>query len=193
MGLPLGGVNPGATPTTFPSSGGGFGNFGNIFGGSTGNIFGNLGFLGLGVLSAILNRPKGKLSKQQKALFAQIQALLGKPVVADPRELAGLLNRSAQIGESARTRTTKNIVGRGLGQSGILGEAIGNIDTQLLPQLQFESQLQALNLAEGRKRQDVGTLLSLLGFTPPQGQSALGAGVGGLAEFLAFLLRANRK
>ena len=175
MGLPFPypfpGGGQGGTPPTFPT------------GGSSGFNWQSLIPLllgGLGTAAGVLNR------QQESPFNALLMQLLAPGPGKGNKLFCAQLPGIAKIGEGARTRTTKTFASRGLGQSGLLGESLAGIDTQLIPELQFQARQSATQQAYNKWR-DKLSLLSGIPGVGQQGQSGLAAGLQGLAPILMML------
>ena len=172
-----------------PGSGGG--NNGGIFQGSTlDSILQAIG-IGSSVLGSILNRPKGLNKNQQKALD-QLLALLSSranaPLTIDPRERAGLFEQIAGSAQGARNRVRNDLAGRGLSESGLLGEELGRVE-RTQQGAQTAADLDLLRGARGERNAAQQQLQSLLfGIPSTQGASAAGVGLSSVGEVLGYLL-----
>jgi len=133
-----------------------------------------------------------KLTPEQQQIYNRLLKQLNTPASAKPQDIARFLNQANLIGQGATARSTKNFVGKGLGQSGLFGQSLSNIQTNLIPQLQLGGFQRAEDLAQGLRQQEIGNLIGALGGVAPQfapsGESPLGAGLGSLGQTLAFLL-----
>ena len=185
-------INP-----TFPSSGGvhGGGSPAPSSGQSStmSNILAAVG-LGSSVLGGILNRPRG-LSDAQKRILDQLLATLSSkasgPATVDPRERAALLETIAQSGVGARNRIRGDFAGRGLSESGLLGEELGRAE-RTVQSAQTAGELDLMRAARAEKSGAQGQLQSLLlGIPSLQGASAAGVGLQSVGQVLGYLLTLN--
>ena len=187
-------INP-----TFGGGGGGMPSGGGSApsGGSSSNTMSNiLSAIGLGssVVGGILNRPRG-LSDVQKRILDQLMATLSAkatgPAVVDPRERAGLLEMIAQSATGARTRIRGDFAGRGLSESGLLGEELGRAE-RTAQSAQTAGELDLLRGARAEKAGAQSQLQSLLlGVPSLQGASAAGVGLQSIGQVLGYLLTLN--
>ena len=158
------------------------------------NILAAVG-LGSSVLGSILNRPKG-LSDAQKRILDQLMATLSAkatgPAVVDPRERASLLEMIAQSATGARNRIRGDFAGRGLSESGLLGEELGRAE-RTAQSAQTAGELDLLRGARAEKAGAQGQLQSLLlGVPSLQGASAAGVGLQSIGQVLGYLLTLNQ-
>ena len=141
---------------------------------------------GLGLGSALLNR------QQESPLLALIMQILAKGPGKGRRMFRQSLHNIAKIGAGARERATKTFASRGLGQSGIFGETLGNIEGQMIPELQYQADIDARKAAQAKYFGKLGMLLGTPG-SLQQGQSAAGASTDFLANYLMWLLGQQKK
>jgi hypothetical protein len=146
----------------------------------------------LGGLAGLFNkRPPALNTAQSGALNTLIPSLMGKATgtpTIDPTQQALMYGNVAQNQTGANNAATNSLVSRGLGHSGLLGQAL----TQVANQAQQSRNQGNMGLQQQSIQQqqfDIQSLLGLLNVNATGGQSNQGAFMAGLAPVAAYSIQ----
>jgi hypothetical protein len=148
------------------------------------------GLLG-GAAGSANTRPPALNPTQTNALNGLIPSLMptatGTPKI-DPIQQALMYGQIAQSRTGADTGITHSLVSRGLGRSGILGDALIQNQNKA-QQSQNEANLTLQQQAVQQKQLSIQDLLGLLNVNATPGQSKGGGFLNGLAPVLAYSIQ----
>lgn len=146
----------------------------------------------IGGIAGLFNkRPPALNGAQSQSLDALIPNLMGKAMATptiDPTQQALMYSNIAQNQTGANNAATNALVSRGLGHSGVLGDAL----TQVANQAQSSRNQGNMGLQQQAIQQqqfDLQTLLGLLNVNATGGQSGAGAFSAGMAPIAAYSIQ----
>lgn len=144
-----------------------------------------------GISGAANRRPPSLDPTQSGSLDALIRSLMpnatGTPQI-DPTQQALMYGQVAQNQTGANNAVTNSLVSRGLGHSGLLGDAL----TQVANQAQSgrnTGNLQLQQQAIQQKQLSIQDILGLLNVSNIPGQSGFGAFMNGMAPVAAYSIQ----
>jgi hypothetical protein len=155
-----------------------------IGGGLLSSLFG-------GIAGGANTRPPALNSIQSGALnslLSQLMQNVSGPVKIDPTQQALMYGNVAENQTGANNAVTNSLVSRGLGHSGILGNALTQVANQA-QQSRNQGNMGLQQQAIQQRQANIQDILGLLNVNATPGQSPFGGFMAGLAPTLAYSIQ----